>query len=169
MEQEKLHGKLINWRQKKHQLRGSPLFLSAHTILPPKQLNAFVSQSNQFLQEHTVTTRLLRKLVLWDSATETDLAEIVSIINDWRETAAIVVPSTPASQRRARKKGRPGPQPTDLDAVRALPIEQPTFTPIEQPTFTSRFRLPRPGEQLQVPLSGMTNCLTVLTSQHANH
>ena len=64
--------------------------------------------------------RLLRKLVLWDSATETDLAEIVSIINDWRETAAIVVPSTPASQHRARKKGRPGPQPTDLDAVMAL-------------------------------------------------
>jgi len=88
-EQEKLREKLINWRNQKHQLRGSPLFLSAQTILPPKQLNAFVSQSNRFLQEEIVTICLLRKLVPWDSATETDLAEIVSIISNWRDTATI--------------------------------------------------------------------------------
>ena len=146
-EQEKLREKLINWRNQKHQLRGSPLFLSAQTILPPKQLNAFVSQSNRFLQEEIVTICLLRKLVPWDSATETDLAEIVSIISNWRDTATIVIPSTPASQRRARKKGRPGPEPTDLHTPRAPPIEQ--------PTFTSRFRLPRPGEK--TALSGMVD------------
>jgi len=150
-EQEKLHQKLILWRVEKHRQRGSPLFLSAQIFLPPKQLNAFVMHSPKFLQEQDLTTRLIRKLVPWDSATESDLEGILSIINDWCETASIVIPTTPASQRRARKKTRvdksnnPGmiPQP-------ALPIVQPTFA-------TSRFRLPPPHPRPIQPTSAHAN------------
>jgi hypothetical protein len=131
-EQEKLRRRLIDWRNEKHRQQGSPIFYSAQIILPPKQINSFVTQSNRFLQEQIITPRLLRKLVPWDSATDSDLDQIVSIITDWRDAASIIIPSTPTSQRRARKKGRPGQE--ELTTPRAAPIPQ--------PRFMSRFRLP---------------------------
>jgi len=152
-EQDKLRERLRAWRSEKHRQRGSPIFLSAQVILPPKQLDAFVTHSARFLQEQILTTRLLRKLVPWDSATESDLEELLATINDWRESAAIVIPTTPTSQRRARKKTR-ADQPTHLTTPQpARPVIQPNFTsrltprpmpPAVQPTFTSRFRLPQP-------------------------
>lgn len=168
-QQEKLRDKLLVWRNEKHQQRGSPIFLSAQIILPPKQLDAFVDQSSRFLQEQTLTIQLLRKLVPWDSAAESDLEEVLSIISDWRDTAAIVIPTTPTSQRRARKKKRPD-QPNNFATVRqGRPVMQPNFTshstplaqttqPTMQPTFTSRFRLPtsRHGHVIQ-PLTNHTN------------
>jgi hypothetical protein len=80
------------------------MFLSAQVILPPKQLNAFVMQGACFLQEQTLTTHLLRKLVHWDSATESDLEVVLSTISDWCDTATIIILTTPISQCRARKK-----------------------------------------------------------------
>ena len=148
-EQDKLREQLCAWRNEKHHQRGLPIFLSGQVILPPKQLDAFVTHSSRFLQEQTLTTRLLQKLVPWDSATESDLEELLAAINDWRESAAIVIPTTPTSQRRACKKIRADlttPHPT-------RPIMQPNFTshltprptqPTIQPTFTSRFHLLQP-------------------------
>lgn len=139
-EEEKLLKRLCKWRDDKHRERGSPLFFSAQTILPPKQLNSFLSSTPKFLAEQHLTTRFLRKLVTWDSASESDWEDILSIISDWREAAAIVVPTTPPSQRRGRKKTRQSARPS---------IEQPAFmttTPRapqpSQQTFTSRFRVP---------------------------
>ena len=73
------------------------------------------------------------------------------VINDWCESASIVVPTTPTSQRHACKKTR-ADQPTNLTTPQpARPIMWPNFTshltpqptqPTIQPTFTSRFQLP---------------------------
>ena len=159
-QQEKLRERLLVWRNEKHPERGSPIFLSAQVILPPKQLDAFVDLAARFLQEQTLTTQLIRKLVPWDSATESDLEEVLSIISDWRDTAAIVIPSTPTSQRRARKKKR-ADLPNNLATVRQTrPVIQPNFAPqltplarstqpITQPSFTSRFRLPASPHPIQ--------------------
>jgi hypothetical protein len=136
-EEERLRQRLVDWRNEKHRQRGSPIFHSAQIILPPKQLDSFVAQSNRFLQEQILTPRLLRKLVSWDSATDCDLEQIVSIITDWREMASITIPTTPTSQRRARKKGRSGQEDNHASTPKAPPIAQ--------PTFTSHFRLARPG------------------------
>lgn len=148
-EQEKLRQKLVLWRNEKHRQRGSPMFLSAQIILPPKQLNAFVAHGPKFLQQQVLTTRLLRKLVPWDSATNSDMEEILAVINDWRETAAIIIPTTPSSQRRARKKTR-------VKQTNNSATPQPA-RPIVQPTFTSRFRLltprPRPVQPLTAPMN----------------
>ena len=35
---------------------------------------------------------------------DSDMEEILAIINDWCETAAIIIPTTPSLQRRAHKK-----------------------------------------------------------------
>ena len=164
-EQRKLRDRLHNWRNEKHRQYGLPIFLSAQVILPPKQMDAFVMQSARLLQEQTLTTHLLRKLVPWDSATESDMEELQSIISDWRDTASIAIPTTPTSQRRARKKKR-AEQPRNLTTTpQARPVTQPNFTshltpqtaqPITQPTFTSRFRLPAPPRLIQ-PLSVQSN------------
>jgi hypothetical protein len=166
-EQDKLRERLTVWRNKKHHQQRSPIFLSAQIILPPKQLNAFVIQSPRFLQEPTLTTHLLRKLVPWDSATESDLEEVLLTINSWRETAAIIIPSTPSSQRRARKKTRAN-EPNNLASPQqARPIMQPNFTshptpnpvkPVTQSAITARFRLPLPSHvQPQIETVYSTN------------
>ena len=141
-EEEKLRERLCKWREERHRQRGSPLFLSSQTILPPKQLNGFLAFCSKFLAESNLTTIFLRKFVSWDAASESDWEDILSIIADWRETAAVVVPTTPPSQRRGRKKmreGRPAQRPV---------IEQPAFVtttprPPQPPqqSFTSRFRV----------------------------
>ena len=135
-EQEKLRQKLVLWRNEKHRQRGSPMFLSAQIILPPKQLNAFVAHGPKFLQQQVLMTRLLCKLVPWDSATNSDMEEILAVINDWHETAAIIIPTTPSSQRRARKKTR-------VEQTNNPAMPQPA-QPIVQPMFTSHFRLLTP-------------------------
>ena len=48
-DQERLCQQLIKWRDKKHEESGSPLFLSAQILFPPKQLNSFVTQCDRFL------------------------------------------------------------------------------------------------------------------------
>ena len=159
-EQDKLRERLCAWRNEKHRQRGSPIFLSAQVILLPKQLDAFVTHSARFLQEQTLTTHLLQKLVPWDSATESDLEEVLAAINDWRDSAAIVIPTTPTSQCCARKKTR-ADQPTHLTTPQpACPVMQPNFTsrltprptqPTIQPTFTSHFWLPQPAHLSQQP------------------
>jgi hypothetical protein len=167
----KLRDQLLVWRNEKHQQRGSPIFLSAQVILPPKQLDAFVMQSARFLQEQTLTTRFLRKLVPWDSATESDVEEVLAIISEWRETAAIVIPTTPTSQRRARKKKR-ADLPNNVTTIRQerpIRLTQPNFMshltpqttqPIMQSTFTSRFRLPGPPHpSLNQPMTNHTNLI----------
>ena len=106
-ELDKLREQLCTWRNKKHFQWGSPIFLSAQVILPPKQLNAFVMHGARFLWEQTLTTHLLQKLVPWDSVTESDLEELLIVINDWCESASIVVvPTTPTSQWHAHKETR---------------------------------------------------------------
>jgi len=93
-DQERLCQRLIKWRDKKHEESGSPLFLSAQILFPSKQLNSFVTQCDKFLHETVITPPFLRKLVPRDSALESDLDQIITIINDWRESIAIVVPTT---------------------------------------------------------------------------
>ena len=105
----------------------------------------------RFLWEQTLTAHFLQKLVPWNSATEYDLEELLIVINDWCESASIVVPTTPTSQRHACKKTR-ADQPTNLTTPQpARPIMWPNFTshltpqptqPTIQPTFTSCFQLP---------------------------
>jgi len=89
----------------------------------------------------------LQKLVPWDSASESDLDQIITIINDWRESVAIVIPTTPTSQQRARKKPRSG-------------VEQPAVT--LQPVF-SAFPSRIPARQQQQPsFPGITYWLSQL-------
>jgi hypothetical protein len=97
-EKERLQGKLIVLRREKHEQRGSPSFLSSQILLPPKQLQAFVNHCPKFLYEATITPRFLRKLIPWDSASESTLEEIIEILHDWRETACLGPPATPKSQ-----------------------------------------------------------------------
>ncbi|PPR05241.1 LOW QUALITY PROTEIN: hypothetical protein CVT26_012391 [Gymnopilus dilepis] len=139
-EEEKLRERLCKWREERHRQRGSPLFLSSQTILPPKQLNGFLASCSKFLAESNLTTIFLRKFVSWDAASESDWEDIC--LSSLTGTAAVVVPTTPPSQRRGRKKmreGRPAQRPV---------IEQPAFVtttprPPQPPqqSFTSRFRV----------------------------
>ncbi|KAF8816642.1 P-loop containing nucleoside triphosphate hydrolase protein [Phlegmacium glaucopus] len=133
-EQDKLRERLLGWRNEKYRQRGSPIFLSAQIILPPKQLDALLAQSARFLQEQTLTTHLLRKLVPWDSATESDLEEVLLTINGWRETAAIVIPTTPTSQRRARKKTRAN-QPHNLTIPQQAHPHSLSYSPLSHLIF----------------------------------
>ena len=118
-----------------------------------------LTHSARLLQEQTLTTRLLRKLVPWDSATESDLEELLTAINNWRESAAIVIPATPTSQRRARKKSElinllisqlHNPHALLCSNFTSRLTPRPT-QPTIQPTFTSRFRLPQPPHLSQHP------------------
>lgn len=127
-EKERLHEKLIAWRREKHEQRGSPSFFSSQILLPPKQLQAFVDHCPKFLNEPTITPHFLRKLIPWDFASDSNLEEIIIILNDWRETACLGPPATPKSQRRARKKARSSYLDVQTPKTqRAPPPAQPNF------------------------------------------
>ena len=66
-EKERLRQKLTAWRDKKHQERGSPGYLSASIIFPPKQLESFISNSEKIINVQTLTARFLRKSVTRDA------------------------------------------------------------------------------------------------------
>lgn len=129
-DKERLRTKLVAWRREKHEQRGSPAFFSAQILFPPKQLEAFIDHCPKFLREPTITSRFLRKVIPWDSATESNLEEIIGILHDWRETAGLGPPATPTSQRRTRKKARSSHLDTDEPdsrTPRAPPPAQPNF------------------------------------------
>ena len=133
-EKERLQSQLIQWREKMHVQRGSPMFFSSQIFLPPKQLNLLVSECNKYLEVPIVDARFLRKLIQWDSAGEEEWNEVSQLIMEWREDARPLA-RTPTSQRRARKKTR-----TQVEAPR---------TPVEQPHFQSLHVAPRfiPAQQ----------------------
>ena len=133
-EKERLRSQLIQWREKMHVQRGSPMFFSSQIFLPPKQLNLLVSECNKYLEVPIVDARFLRKLIQWDSAGEEEWNEVSQLIMEWREDARPLA-RTPTSQRRARKKTR-----TQVEAPR---------TPVEQPHFQSLHVAPRfiPAQQ----------------------
>lgn len=58
------------------------------------------------LQPPLVFFSFLRKLIPWDFASDSNLEEIIEILNGWRKTACRGPPATPQSQRRAHKKPR---------------------------------------------------------------
>jgi hypothetical protein len=132
-EKERLQSRLIQWREKMHVLRGSPMFFSSQIFLPLKQLNQLVSGSNKYLEVANVDSRLLRKLIQWDSAGEAEWNEVSQLIMEWRED--VRPPATPTSQRRAREKAR-------------APVEHPR-TPMTQPSFQPLHAAPRfmPAQQ----------------------
>ena len=132
-EKERLRSQLIQWREKMHVLRGSPLFFSSQIFLPPKQLNLLVSECNKYLEVPIVDSRFLRRLIQWESAGEAEWNEVSQLIMEWREDAR--PPATPTSQRRARKK------------VRA-PVEGPR-TLMMQPNFPALHVAPRFMSTLQ--------------------
>jgi hypothetical protein len=127
-EKERLRSQLIQWREKMHVLRGSPMFFSSQIFLPPKQLNLLVSECNKYLEVPIVDARFLRKLVQWDSAGEAEWDEVSQLIMEWREDARPPA-TTPTSQRRARKKTR-----AQVEAPR---------TPVVQPNFQALHAAPR--------------------------
>jgi len=137
-ESNRLRSELIDWRDLKHVAAGSPLFLSSQIFFPPKQLEMFIKQSGRFLSESHVTVRLLKKLIPWDSASDADLADLVDIINEWREAVPAQPQRTPTSQRRASKKAWPTAPTTPPTGVTTSPTGSsltPQRRPIPQPDF----------------------------------
>ena len=95
-------------------------------FLPPKQVESLLRHSPKYLSTQNITSSFLQKLVKWDSARETDLEKIVSIILDWRESVQPII--TPTSQRRPRKKTRPLRSPDRTPRQARIP--SPVFIPM---------------------------------------
>ncbi len=95
---------LEDWRERCHRERGAGDFFSSQVALPPKQLNTIIDTCQRFLQFKEVSQSVVLSIVRWDSATDQDLDEICTLIQDWR--AGINIPWTPQSQRRPTKKSR---------------------------------------------------------------
>lgn len=164
-EKERLRSRLIQWREKMHVLRGSPLFFSSQIFLPPKQLNLLVSECNKYLQAPIVDARFLRKLIQWDSAGEAEWDEVSQLIMEWREDAR--PPATPTSQRRPHKKSR-----ARLEAPRS-PMVQPNFQVLNvappSPYMPAQQRFPASDVfQTPQPTNGQSNRVpqTLSTSPH---
>jgi hypothetical protein len=79
---DQLRNRLLDWQKEQIKQCHTQAYFSALTLFPPKQLEQFVSHSTRYLSEKEITSRLLRKLVPWDSATELDLVAIASIISE---------------------------------------------------------------------------------------
>ena len=144
-EKERLRSHLIQWREKKHVLRGSPMFFSSQIYLPPKQLNMLVSECNKYLEVTTVDSHFLRKLIQWDSAGDAEWSEVSQLIMEWRED--VRPPATPTSQRRARKKAKApvvGPR---------TPMTQPNFQALQVPPVAPRLLPAQQSQSFRNPAS----------------
>lgn len=103
-EKDRLRGLLTDWLNARHVRRGSSVFISRDFGLPPKQMEKLVSSSGKFLSVATVTEKQVLGIVHLDLAIGTDLADICSVISDWRD--GMNISRTPHSQKRPTKRTR---------------------------------------------------------------
>ncbi|KAL0563656.1 hypothetical protein V5O48_018410, partial [Marasmius crinis-equi] len=80
-----LQDALKQWRHAQWLTGGSSWFWSEHMILPPKQLEALAQSCGRFLEQVTITTRTVQRVVPLDMVDDSILNDLVKVILTWQE------------------------------------------------------------------------------------
>lgn len=109
------------WLDKQHERFGSSVFLSRDLGLPPRQMNKLLTHCGKFLLLKIITKKDIQRVVKLDMNTDTKIAEIRSVIDEWR--IGLKIHCSPQSQQRPAKKRNAGEN--DMPT----PLPQPIFCP----------------------------------------